>query len=721
MTCAGTRRIEWLALLAATAALLALRLPFLPPTLDDIDSVNFDLGVHDYDPIRHQPHPPGYPVYILVAKLIHPLFDSHAAGLAFCSALFSALSVIPLYLLMRRLTGRPGAALVCVLTLLNPIVWFNSVRPMSDLTGFFFVTVTQCLLVTALLHDDSLWQKRRTVWLIGTALAGISIGSRLQAVWLVGPLLLYGTWRLRSMRAAGLTLLCFAAAVALWLVPLLVLSGGPSRFVDGFSSMILNSLPVEPLVNGLTVRRATIAAVDVLLSPWQGGFGAIVLLLAGAGTVILARSDRRLLGLLSLLFLPYALYHYAMQATPNLRYTIPIIPMVACLVSVPVLRVARQVPFVLPVAAAAAMAVAAIITVPALAAYHSTPSPPFQALAALDRLDAAPGSIVVSGHRVFERYLGLIDKHQVLLPTQSARQTLMTYWQEGGQKPVLFFKHSMRMTLLSFGQERPERLGRWRWPKPVRPFMQGERPGRVELLRLDAPRWFAESGMLVTAEAGPLEKVLQEKSRLRVRASRRRRAFVASGFLTGAKSAHVSLHLRDDQQSMWTVGDHFTLRTLFDSPPKATGYIPVSLVATLPAVFTDVWVGPDDRSFIRPSRGFYTAERDEELDLFRWIAPHAVATAYLPTPKGRVTIEGWIPEKYYRLPLVLSLVWNGSPVASVNISTPRFRIEQNLPGSTQEPWGELRIKSSQSFVPDELQRNGDRRTLAVKIYRLTLD
>lgn len=713
------RRVELRALLLAVAALLALRLPFLPPTLEDIDSVNFDLGVHDYNPVRHQPHPPGFPVYIFLARLIHPWFDSHAAGLAFVSSLLSALSVIPLYFLMRRLTSPSGAVLVCVLTLFNPIVWFNSVRPMSDLTGFFMVTAAQCLLLTALLEPEG--PRRRRWWLIGTGLAGISVGTRLQAVWLVGPLLLYGTWRLRSIRAVAATLVCLSAAVALWLGPLLVLSGGPVAFINSFATMVGAALPAEPLVNGLTVRRAAIAAVDVLLSPWQAvGFGAVVLLLAGVGAIMLARTNRRLLALLSLLFLPYAVYHYGVQATPTLRYAIPIVPLVAFLAAMPILRATRRHPMLVTAAAVTAIAGAVVTTIPALAAYHSTPSPPFQAIAAVDRLNMAPGSVVVTGHYVFERYLPFTRKHEVLLPREGARQTLTTYWEHSNRKPVLFFRQPIRSTLLMFGHDREERLGRWRWPAPVRGFMQGERPNRVELVRLESPRWFWESGFLETAEAGPLQKVVTETLHLRVRASRQRQAFVATGFLQKAVSADISLMIREQRQSDWMVGQRFTLRTVLDPQPDATGYLPLSLAATAQAVFTDVWLEPDDRRFIRPSHGFYIAERDEEAELFRWIAPDAFATAYLPGPAAHLTIEGWIPTKYYRLPIILSLEWNGRPLASVSVDTSRFRIEQELGGSTDRPWGELRIRSAQSFVPNERQRNGDRRRLAVRIYRLAL-
>src|ERR1700704_2668271 len=43
---------------------LAAHLPFLAPSLEDIDSINFALGLRAFNPALHQPHPPGYPVYM---------------------------------------------------------------------------------------------------------------------------------------------------------------------------------------------------------------------------------------------------------------------------------------------------------------------------------------------------------------------------------------------------------------------------------------------------------------------------------------------------------------------------------------------------------------------------------------------------------------------------------------------------------------------------------
>lgn len=145
---AGLSRRAWL-------ALLALRVPFLSPTLEDLNSVNFDLGVHAFDPVSHRPHPPGYAVYIAAAKLAHPLFTSHAAGLGFVSALFGALALIPLFILLRSLTSPAAARLATVLVCFNPLVWFSSVRPMSDAMGWFAVLAAQALLVVALQRREA--------------------------------------------------------------------------------------------------------------------------------------------------------------------------------------------------------------------------------------------------------------------------------------------------------------------------------------------------------------------------------------------------------------------------------------------------------------------------------------------------------------------------------------------------------------------------------------
>ncbi len=72
--------------LAALALVFALaHVPFLAASLEDIDSVNFALGVRDFNVAEHRPHPPGYPVYIALGKTATAIvgaLDSRAAAVA---------------------------------------------------------------------------------------------------------------------------------------------------------------------------------------------------------------------------------------------------------------------------------------------------------------------------------------------------------------------------------------------------------------------------------------------------------------------------------------------------------------------------------------------------------------------------------------------------------------------------------------------------------------
>ena len=78
------------------AAYLVAHLPSLAPSLEDYDSINFALGLRDFDPARHQPHPPGSPVYIAFGRALLALIslftpsltrpEAEALTLALCSA-----------------------------------------------------------------------------------------------------------------------------------------------------------------------------------------------------------------------------------------------------------------------------------------------------------------------------------------------------------------------------------------------------------------------------------------------------------------------------------------------------------------------------------------------------------------------------------------------------------------------------------------------------------
>ena len=131
--------------LAAVAVLyLVAHLLYLPPTLEDIDSINFALGVRDFDVARHQPHPPGYPVFIALAK-------ASTGGLQAIGALAGTALMPLLFALFRSLgAGAHLAWWAMAVAACSPLMWFTALRPLSDMTGLALATATQVCLLRAL-------------------------------------------------------------------------------------------------------------------------------------------------------------------------------------------------------------------------------------------------------------------------------------------------------------------------------------------------------------------------------------------------------------------------------------------------------------------------------------------------------------------------------------------------------------------------------------------
>src|SRR2546427_11232405 len=92
---------------ALSALFLVFHVPYLPASLEDLDSINFALGVRHFDVAEHQPHPPGYPLFILAAKGAHAPIPSEAKALAAVSIVAGALGVLAIVALFPRWDGFP--------------------------------------------------------------------------------------------------------------------------------------------------------------------------------------------------------------------------------------------------------------------------------------------------------------------------------------------------------------------------------------------------------------------------------------------------------------------------------------------------------------------------------------------------------------------------------------------------------------------------------------
>lgn len=209
------------------------RVPFRSRMLYHWDSVNFALAVEKFDMLLHQPHPPGFFLYVLLGRLATQLVGDVNAGYVWISVLCSGLGAAAIFYLGKELFGRRAGILTALLFLSSPAVWFHGEIALTYILEAFMVVVLVLLWWLML-------REARLRWLVlGSIGMGLSGGFRLPAMVLLAPLYLF-CLRKYSWKWVLFALLLMAAGTSVWLVPTAVQMGGLGRYtraVLGLSSL----------------------------------------------------------------------------------------------------------------------------------------------------------------------------------------------------------------------------------------------------------------------------------------------------------------------------------------------------------------------------------------------------------------------------------------------------------------------------------------------------
>ena len=206
-------------------AFTLVRLPFRSRFLISWDAVNFALGVQSFDLVHHQPHPPGYLGYVLLGRAFAWFAGGPNAGLTLLSVVAGAILPAATYALARRFVSRRAALLAAVLLGTSPVVWYYSVVALT-------YVVAAAVIVPLVWAAHVARQRGSARHLVLAAGLGVVLGAVRQTdVVFMLPVLVYAAWpfRWRTRLAAGAVL---AVGTAAWAIPLLVLSGGLSRYLE---------------------------------------------------------------------------------------------------------------------------------------------------------------------------------------------------------------------------------------------------------------------------------------------------------------------------------------------------------------------------------------------------------------------------------------------------------------------------------------------------------
>ena len=234
--------VDW-ALAGGLAALTVWsRLPFRARLLPTWDAVQFALALTDYDVVRHQPHPPGYILFVAAGRILAYVVGDGLGALTLLSVLTSAVAVGLLYHLAWRLYDRPTAVLAALVLLTSPLFWFHGVMPLSYTAEAALATAVASL-------SWALRDGRRWLLAVSALVLGLGGGVRQSILVVLFPLWLGAVWASSRRWASVLgALALLGGAVLVWLVPMLWLAGGIQRYVDA----------------GLELYASTVRATTVL-------------------------------------------------------------------------------------------------------------------------------------------------------------------------------------------------------------------------------------------------------------------------------------------------------------------------------------------------------------------------------------------------------------------------------------------------------------------------
>ncbi len=253
-TITGVNSRQKLELFFLGCAVAVSRFLFRSRFLYDLDSVNFALGIGRFDPRTHQPHPPGYFLYVCLGRLINYLVHDANLALVLLSIAAGIASVVLIYLLALEWFGEQTAVFAGLLFLFSPLAWFHGTVALTYGVEAFFSALMGYLC----------WRIDcgKTNFILPAAiLLGISAGVRPSSLLFLGPLFLYSL-RTAAIKKIQLGVIALGLTIVAWFLPMIWASGGFDSYFGALVSLwrlvpsrdtVFNSSPATSIARACVI------------------------------------------------------------------------------------------------------------------------------------------------------------------------------------------------------------------------------------------------------------------------------------------------------------------------------------------------------------------------------------------------------------------------------------------------------------------------------------
>lgn len=299
---------------------LLTRLASLPRTPWESDEFHFMEAVRNFDPSRYHPHPPGYPLFVALGKLVNLFTNDPFTSLVFVSVVSCVIGYVALAMAFRRWLDDDGdlANAGALVFYLSAGMLVHSSIAMADSATLMFLALA---FYASSCFPEAPTERRALAIGLWSACA---IGCRPQiAIALVPALAVQLIW-LRTMRLRALAAGAFAFACLMWFIPLMDAAGGWSGLVAYEVKQAAYFAEHDAAMSRGTMSAAAIA-MRFIAHPWGSKIVFLPLFLSiAAGLAAFVKSIRpRLIPLLvfTIIHLGFALI--AMDPADGVRYSLP--------------------------------------------------------------------------------------------------------------------------------------------------------------------------------------------------------------------------------------------------------------------------------------------------------------------------------------------------------------------------------------------------------------
>jgi hypothetical protein len=385
----------WREALGAVIVLIS-RIFTAPRTPWENDEFLFAEAVRNFDPSRYHPHPPGFPLFVILGKAFNAFVHDPWRALVVFGIVAAPIGFVAIARAFRNWIADPDLA-VCgaLLYYFSASMLVHGTLALSDGPAMMFLGLA--LFAISSPHDDA---HERNAIFIGIWTSAV-VGTRPQLIVPIAPMLIVALMQMRTTRQRAACVIAFGLVSAMWFLPLADAAGGfdALRLYETKQMAYVAAHDASVSRGGMSMLQLSVRFV---LHPWGSKYVTLPLFacafLGIAAFIRLLRRDKLRSTILPLLLFTAVQLIFElgwMDPADGARYSLPIMILVALLAALGLGVLRQSLKFAAaPWAATTILAAATLVYVwPLVGARTKVPSPP-AAAAAYANANLPPNSVI---------------------------------------------------------------------------------------------------------------------------------------------------------------------------------------------------------------------------------------------------------------------------------------------------------------------------------------